>query len=1134
MWYNYFDFKFALKGRTDMKNERTINFNNGWEFHLTENGTDYSEACAGEFRAVEIPHDWLIYDAENLYKSGDGWYRKNFSVNCKGNKAYRIEFDCVYMDSTVYANDKKAGDWHYGYSSFAFDITDLVEEGENTVVVQVRYKSPNSRWYSGAGIYRNVHLTVTDPVHIAYNGIYISADGSDGKVKVSTEGVGEYDFVRYRVYDAQGKELLETQDSCFYVNDYKMWGLDDPYLYTLKAEVVKDRNITDECESIFGFRTIKFDPDEGFFLNGEYMKLKGVCLHHDLGALGAAVNYSATERQIKLMKDMGVNAVRTAHNMPSRELLEICDRMGMLVNSESFDMWENPKTEFDNARFFKETAHDDVLSWVKGDRNHPCVIMWSIGNEIYDTHASDHGYEIAEMLVNYVREADPEENAVVTIGSNFIEWERAQKIGEMLVHSGYNYTEKCYDDHHKKYPTTVIYGSETSSAVRSRGIYHFPADMPQLSHDDHQCSSLANSCVGWGRPSEDAWIQDRNRKFCAGQFVWTGIDYIGEPTPYSTKNSFFGMADTACFPKDIYYFYQSVWTDVKTNPMIHLLPYWDFNEGQIIDVIAYTNASKAELFLNGKSLGIKEIDHKNGTILHAEWKVPYEKGTLTVKAMDLQNNIIAEDTQKSFGEAVKVTACTACNKVSADGNKLCFVEIGVVDENGTPVANARNRVKVEVSGAGRLLGLDNGDSTDYEQYKTDSRRLFSGKLLAIIGSDGKVGEINVKISSMGLESAELTVISEGEGDAEKIFVPQIRPSADKSDVPVRKIEASVNGGGVFDENRTEAEVICKIFPENATYNDLTCTMVKSNGVETNIAEAEYRDGNFVITAKGDGECIFRIYANNGSEYPQVISDVPIKITGLGEAVRSPYSMTIGGNYNISSMPLNVIEDNALGGFTEKCWAGYSSFDFGKTGSEVLRLYIGNCANRDIPIEVWDGIPEEEGSVKLITAMFPHNNCWNSSEPYDFALPAKLNGMHNICFVIAEKCIFGGFEFIKSEKAYAQLNAGDNDNVYGDDFEVKGSCVEKIGNNVVLEFTDMDFGDGTCKLEVYGRTPNEINTIQLRYTENGARKTQLLEFAYSDEYIAREFEIEKISGITDVSFVFMPGSKFDFGSFRFVK
>ncbi len=1117
-----------------MKNNRTEIFNYGWEFVVTENDVDYEKACAGEFKTVEIPHDWLIYDTENLYKSSDGWYRKKFSINCKGDNVYRIEFDGVYTDSTIYVNDKKAGDWHYGYSSFAFDITELLEDGENTIVVHVRHKSPNSRWYSGAGIYRNVYLTVTKPIHIAYNGIYISADGSDGSVKVDTEVIGDFDYVTYTVYDAEGREIIETKDSCFNVNDYKLWELDNPYLYTLKAEVVKCNTVTDTCESTFGFRTIKFDPDEGFFLNGEYMKIKGVCLHHDLGALGAAVNYSATERQIKLMKKMGANAVRTSHNMPSRELVEICDRLGMLVNSESFDMWEEPKTEFDNARFFKDTAHDDVISWVKRDRNHPCVIMWSIGNEIYDTHASDHGYEIAEMLAAAVKEADPNGNAVLTIGSNFIEWERAQKIGKMLVHSGYNYTERCYDDHHKIYPDTVIYGSETSSAVRSRGIYHFPADMPQLSHDDHQCSSLGNSCVGWGRPSEDAWIQDRDRKFCAGQFVWTGIDYIGEPTPYSTKNSYFGMADTACFPKDIFYFYQSVWTDVKENPMVHLLPYWDFNEGQVIDVIAYTNAPKAELFLNGRSFGVKEIDHKNGTVLHCKWKVPYEKGTLTVKAMDSDGRIVAEDIQKSFENAVKVTAIADKNVVTADGKELCFVEICVEDSHGTTVANARNRVSVSVSGAGRLVGLDNGDSTDYEQYKTDSRHLFSGKLLAIIGSDGTCGEIKITANSEGLEPAELTIKSEGVKDSKQVYVSQIIPAVPVKDVPIRKIEAVINGGNSFNENRTTAEVECRIYPENATYNDLTCKFVKLNGVETNIARAEFSDGRFVITANGDGECIFRIYANNGSEYPQVISDTPVKITGIGEAVISPYAMVSGGNYTLSENPLNVIENGALGGFTERCWAGYSSLDFGKTGAEGLRLYIGNCQNRDIPIEIWDGIPEKDGSIKIMTAMFPHNNGWGSFEPFTFNLPYVIRGMHNICFAISDKCIFGGFEFTERDKAYAELNAADNDNIYGDDFEINGSSVEKIGNNVVLEFTDMNFGDGASKLEICGRTPNEVNTIQLRYTENGTRKTQLLEFGRSDEYVRREFEIYRIDGVTDISFVFMPGSKFDFASFRFIK
>lgn len=1116
-----------------MNNRHTKLFNDGWKFKLLPNNSLYDQVCDTDFiNDVEIPHDWLIYDTNDLYKSGDGWYKKTFEIEKTTGKLFFIEFDGVYMDSTVYVNGFEAGTWHNGYASFSYDITDLLKSGENIIMVQVRHKAPNSRWYSGAGIFRNVYLTETDSVHIVSNGVYISADADSGNLSVTVESEGNADSVRHTVIDADGIECASFEGESYTMQSFCKWSIDTPYLYTLRTELIKDGEIKDSVENTFGFRKIVFDPNEGFFLNGEYMKLKGVCLHHDLGALGAAVNYCATERQIMIMKEMGANAVRTSHNMPSRELLDICDRVGMLVDCESFDMWELSKTEYDNARFFKETAHSDVKSWVTRDRNHPCVIMWSIGNEIYDTHVSEHGYEIAEMLRNYVREFDPRENAAVTIASNYIEWENSQKIGKMLGLSGYNYTEKCYDLHHKLYPDTVIYGSETSSAVRSRGIYHFPADVSMLTHDDHQCSSLENCVVSWGRKAEDAWIKDRDRKFCAGQFIWTGIDYIGEPTPYSTKNSYFGAVDTAGIPKDAFYFYKSVWTDVKKSPMIHLLPYWDFNKGQVIDVIAYTNAPAAELFLNGKSLGVQKIDHAHGEVVHAAWKVPYEEGTLLINALDENGAVIASDVQKSFGDPVSVRIIADRTEIAADGKDLCFLDISVTDKNGTPVANARNRIKLEVSGSGRLLGMDNGDSTDYEQYKTDSRKLFSGRLTAIISSDGTEGDIIIKASSLGLEAANAVIKSAGNCFA-SVLVEQISAAQPSDDIPVRKIEAETNGVISLDENNTTAFVRCRMLPENATFNDVTFKIVKSNSVETNMAEAEYSDGMLKITAKGDGDCIVRLYANNGAEYPQVISDISVNITGLGDTTRNPYSMISGCTYTVSSVPLNIISNGALGSFAEPCSFGYTSVDFGKAGTEMIRVYIGNCCNREIPITVYDGDPEKNGRA-VMTIMFPHNNGWGSFEPMEFALPECLKGVHDIYFSLKDNCIFGGFEFIPIEKAYAVLFAADNDSIYGDEFTVNGNCVEKIGNNVILEFSGMDFTSGTVKLEVTGRTPNAVNTIQLRYTENGEAKTQLLEFELAEDYTTRAFDISKISGKTDISFMFMPGSKFDFKSFRFIK
>ena len=349
-------------------------------------------------------------------------------------------------------------------------------------------------------------------------------------------------------------------------------------------------------------------------LNGKKIKLNGVCEHHDLGALGAAFNKAALKRRFVILKEMGVNAVRTAHNMPAVELMELADEMGILIVSEAFDMWEKSKTPYDYARFFKEWAHIDVKSWVMRDRNHPSLLMWSIGNEIYDTHAGERGQEVTKMLMDYVLKYDPRENAKVTIGSNFMPWENAQKCADIVKVAGYNYAEKYYKKHHEEHQDWIIYGSETASIVQSRGIYHFPFEKSILADDDEQCSALGNSTTSWGAKSAEACIiAERDTPFSLGQFIWTGFDYIGEPTPYHTKNSYFGQIDTATFKKDSYYIYQAEWTDYKTKPMVHIFPYWDFNKGQMIDVRVCSNACKIELQLNGITIGTHVIDHEHGT-----------------------------------------------------------------------------------------------------------------------------------------------------------------------------------------------------------------------------------------------------------------------------------------------------------------------------------------------------------------------------------------------------------------------------------------------------------------------------------------------------------------------------------------
>lgn len=395
--------------------------------------------------------------------------------------------------------------------------------------------------------------------------------------------------------------------------------------------------------------------------------------------------------------------------MPAPDVMEQADEMGFLVVSEAFDMWERPKNAFDYARFFPEWWRRDVKSWVRRDRNHPSLIMWSIGNEIYDTHAGERGQELTRLLAGEVRRHDPDGHAGVTLGSNYMPWENAQKCADIVKLAGYNYAEKYYQEHHRKHPDWVIYGSETGSVVSSRGVYHFPYSSQILADEDGQCSSLGNSSTSWGaRSAESCILAEREAPFSCGQFLWTGFDYIGEPTPYHTRSSYFGQLDTAGFPKDSYYIYQAAWTDWREHPMVHVFPYWDFNRGQAVDVRVCSNAPRVELFLNGKSLGSRSMDRDSGTYPQGHWQISFEPGKLCARAYDEEGNLVAQESRSSFGEAARIVMAADRNVIRGDGRDMAFVEISVLDGQGRPVENAVNRIRVSVTGKGYLAGLDNG------------------------------------------------------------------------------------------------------------------------------------------------------------------------------------------------------------------------------------------------------------------------------------------------------------------------------------------------------------------------------------------------------------------------------------------
>lgn len=1129
---------------------QNILFNDGWQFCLCDIGTELSALPGRHWYDVELPHDWLINDASKLYETGEGWYRR--SLPCSAEQLsgrVLLNFDGVYMNSTLFVNGKEAGSWTYGYSAFEHDITDFLHEGENELLLRVSHQSPNTRWYSGAGIFRDVMLKLRPAAYIGTNGVYIhSAPQPEGgwTTEVETDVVGEASDIRMllEVFDPAGASMggygLEAHfdgghekfTASFNSTDPELWSVDDPMLYTLKISLYSGSELLDCVNETFGYRTAEFDPDRGFLLNGEPVKLHGVCMHHDLGALGSALNEAALARQLRIMKEMGVNAIRTSHNMPARQLVQLCDEMGLLVDSEAFDMWEKPKTEFDNHRFFTEHAERDVRSWIERDRNHPCIIMWSIGNEINDT-IDPHGLDITKRLYEYVLKYDPKGNAAPTIGSNYMGDENAQKCSDVVKLAGYNYSEYLYDEHHAKYPGWVIYGSETASAVRSRGIYRFPAELPLLTGEDCQCSSLDNSVVGWGSSAMKSWRLDRDCPFCCGQFIWTGFDYIGEPTPYNTKNSYFGIVDTAGFPKDIYYFYQSVWVSPEQKKVLHIVPsYWDFIPGQEIDVLIYSNARDVELFLNGKSIGSHVMELETSQDMRAHFKVPFEPGVLRVVGHFADGSECSEVLHTPSDPAAVVLTSDK-ETLLADGRDIAFVEISTVDVNGIPVGNARNLIRVEVSGAGRLVGLDNGDSTDYDSYKGDNRRLFSGKLLAMIESTLEPGEITVRAYSEGLENAGLRLVSENCGEVSGVSVvtenkfPAVC-RAYTGEVPARLLlpEVDVNS---FDPERRSAEIRAKLLPENCTYDDISWSVVRRNGVESSLAQVEGSGRSAVVTAKGDGEFFVRAMVHNGAEHPQVIADIPFTAEGLGAAVRDAYSFISASTLDSSNVPTNIIEDGALSNFDGRTVMTYSDIDFGKTGSQIISLSVGTCF--DMPVEVWEGTPDDG---KLICRVdFGNNGHWCGFAGQDFALAERLTGVRTISVVIDSRVIFGGFSFVPIERAYDTNWVGEADSVYGDDYRIDGRRVADIGNNVIINYEGLDFGEGGSEaLIISGETGNPMNQIQLRYTPaGGAQKTVLLEFQ-QDGGREQRFDIPKLSGLNDVSFVFMPGSRFDFDWFRF--
>ncbi len=779
----------AQKART------VLNFDNNWLFNLGDvpNGqaTDLDDA---QWRKLNLPHDWSIegeFSKDNpaspeggALPGGIGWYRKTFTLPASDkNKLVYMAFDGVYQKSDVWINGHHLGFRPNGYISFQYAISPYLNYDKQPNVIAVKVDNsaqPNSRWYSGSGIYRNVWLVTVNKIAVDHWGTFVTTPTVTNKqatVNLQTAiknytGKPQQVTVVTTIFNAAGLEVttkastdITLQDTLATIHqDLKLsnpnlWSVERPYLYKVYTKVINNHSVVDEYETTLGVRYFDFDANKGFTLNGKSLKILGVCDHHDLGSLGAAINTRALERQLEILKAMGCNAIRTSHNPPAPELLDLTDKMGFIVMDEAFDCWQKGKKKYDYHLYFDEWHKRDLEDQVLRDRNHPSVIMWSIGNEIPQQSDST-GFRLAIELAGIVHSLDV--TRPITAANNDPGTKNQIIKSGAVDLVGYNYHHNDLPNFHDRYPGKKFLGTETTSALETRGIYDMPSDSIRRwpvrrgtgkMNDDFTVSAYDNVSAPWGSTHEETWKVIKKYDFLSGMFIWTGFDYLGEPTPYSwpARSSYFGIVDLAGFPKDVYYMYQSEWT--KT-PVLHLLPHWNWQPGKAVDVWAYyNNADEVELYLNGKSLGKRT---KTGDDLHVMWKVNYAPGTLKAVSRKHGNTVLITEV-KTAGLPARIELSTDRRTIKADGTDLAFVTVKILDKDGNLVPNADNKVNFKLEGDAFIAGVDNGDPINHDPFKADWRKAYNGMALAIIQAKQKVGFVRLTATSNGLQAASTQI-----------------------------------------------------------------------------------------------------------------------------------------------------------------------------------------------------------------------------------------------------------------------------------------------------------------------------------------------------------------------------------------
>jgi beta-galactosidase len=784
---------FQLKGQ-DLLSNGTNNFNKDWKFFAGEvaRATEDNFNDAG-WRKLDLPHDAGIEGTFNVNNSSKaqgaflptilGYYRKTFKIaDTNINKSIYIDFDGVYRNSEIWINGYYLGKRPNGYVSFRYDLSTHLYFGnkENVLLVKVdNFAQPGSRWYTGSGIYRNVWLTIKNKININQWGVQIlsnvtSSTKSILRIKTSIHNDGEAKskliIVKNVVYNRNKVRIAESNDlinislvdteveQTVSINKTHLWSINDPYLYTVVTQIVLAGKIIDEYKTPYGIRYFRFD-NNGFFLNSEKVKIKGVCNHHDLGCLGAAINTSAIKRQLSILKNMGCNAIRTAHNPPAPELLNLCDEMGFIVMDEAFDVWKMPKTPFDYHWNWDEWHKRDLEDQIKRDRNHASVFIWSIGNEIPEQLGDANGNIIAKQLKNIIRSLDT--SRPVTAGNNHPYKENKIIQSGALDIIGCNYHDAEWSGFPSYYPGQKFIATETVSALQTRGEYSFPSDKiiqwrnEQIpfgkSNIDFTCSAYDNEISSWGSTHEQTLINFKKFDFVSGMFVWSGFDYLGEPTPYywPARSSYFGIVDLAGFPKDVYYLYQSEWTK---KPVLHLFPHWNWKNQETVDVWAYyNNADEVELYLNEKSLGKRK---KQNEMLHVMWRVNFIAGT--IKAVSRKNGkVILVKEITTAGKADRILLEADKKLVRLNEKELAFVTVKIVDVQGNIVPHADNLISFELKGNAFIAGVDNGNPISHEPFKANQRKAFNGLALVVVQPDKKTGDITLTAHSDQLKSSSL-------------------------------------------------------------------------------------------------------------------------------------------------------------------------------------------------------------------------------------------------------------------------------------------------------------------------------------------------------------------------------------------